>query len=167
MFQKTLTALTALAAFALPAAAYADGSAWPVFRGGFLNPGTSPFRLGNGDTSGPAEVKEVPLGGLIWATPVIGQDGTVYLGTTGKHAYAVSPEGELDGPTTSLIALTRWWTRLRHSRPPANSSCRGETATSMPWTPPLEYDSGPSRPSNATERSPILSKETSKSAPTG
>lgn len=63
---------------------------WPSFRFDSNNTGASPWPLA-GDHSTTAKLTSSPhLGGLIWGTPIIDSQGTVYVGSTNKRFYALS-----------------------------------------------------------------------------
>jgi outer membrane protein assembly factor BamB len=69
---------------------------------------------GRSPYAGPASPElawEVSTGGHVSAQPVIGDDGTIYVGSHDHHLYAISPEGEirwrrdLGAPIYSTAAL--------------------------------------------------------------
>ncbi len=97
MFRSVILSAS-LAAYLLFSPAFAASSAsdapWPTFRGGQFNQGVSNYSL-RGSCDGDCQVKEIELGGLIWSTPVIDRDGTVYVGTTIKRMFALNPNGDL------------------------------------------------------------------------
>jgi len=83
---------------------------WPSFRGGAQNTGSSAIAVRA--IRSPAEarsVSEFDTGGLVWATPVIDENGDVYLGAANKYFYSFTAEGQkrwdfrIDAKADSLI----------------------------------------------------------------
>ncbi|MCC7441859.1 MAG: PQQ-like beta-propeller repeat protein [Bdellovibrionales bacterium] len=69
--------------------------AWPTFRNGALNTGFSSLSIGEEAMSPyPHRLpRTTETSGLIWATAVSDAEGTVYVGSSDKHLYAISAEG--------------------------------------------------------------------------
>lgn len=70
---------------------WSGNSLWPMFHGDLK-------RSGRSDNVGPYRgvVRwRYPIEGLFEASPVIGMDGTVYVGGDNSRFYAISPEGRL------------------------------------------------------------------------
>ena len=67
-------------------------SPWPMFRRDLQHTGKSPY-----DTSdNPGELKwKFKTEDLVYSSPTIGGDGTVYIGSHDWHLYALNPNGEL------------------------------------------------------------------------
>ncbi|AEH51461.1 PQQ-binding-like beta-propeller repeat protein [Pseudothermotoga thermarum] len=66
-------------------------SPWPKFRGDAQNTGRSPY-------SGPQTPTlkwMYKTGGSVESSPVIGSDGTIYVGSWDKNVYALDPNGTL------------------------------------------------------------------------
>ncbi len=66
----------------------APDSPWPKFRHDARQTGLAPLV----PTSGGA-LWQFPTGKGIFSTPVIGGDGTVYVGSADRHFYAIAPDG--------------------------------------------------------------------------
>jgi len=68
---------------------------WPTFRGTRQNAGvaTTPLRplLAGASAASSRPLARFATNGLIWGTPVIGHDGTVYVGSADKRVYALGP----------------------------------------------------------------------------
>ena len=75
---------------------YHPGSPWPCFRHDYLNTGRAddifPSRMQSQDS---APRWDFRTRGPIFSTPVIGPDGTVYVGSGDFNFYALKPSGEL------------------------------------------------------------------------
>ena len=73
---------------------------WPMFRGDVKHTGLSPY-----DTSGNhGELKwRMKTGGEIYSSPIIDNDGTVYITSLDGHLYAIRPSGTV-----------KWRTDLGH-----------------------------------------------------
>lgn len=90
---------------------------WPTFRGTPENVGTSETRLRPLMQRRDARpLARFATGGLIWGSPVIARDGTVYVGSADKSVYALTP-----GPT----GYTPRWSYPIFDRPDAliDSAC--------------------------------------------
>ena len=80
-----------ISAFCLAAAVRADPQ-WPTWQYDNRRTGKCPY-------TGP-EVPVVswtyePEGGIVWSSPVVGEDGTVYFGCKDDNLYAINPDGTL------------------------------------------------------------------------
>lgn len=105
-----LTAAACTAPFGLheDAPAEVPGSlSWPLFRQGLTRTGRSP-------ATGPATPQvrwTVETAGPIRSSPVIGPDGTIYVGSEDMHLYAVRPDGQVaykvktEGPVRGAPAV--------------------------------------------------------------
>ena len=84
-----------LVALALPLAGFTrPADPWPTFRGGPGNAGLAATRVRPlADRPSQRPVATFATRGLIWGTPVIGADGTVYVGSADKSCYALAPDG--------------------------------------------------------------------------
>lgn len=88
--------LSALVCPPLSAAGYDPGSPWPAMRHDYLNSGRA-------DDIRPSQMPDrdqVPAwtfraGGPIFSTPVVGADGTVYIGSADHVFYALGEDGAL------------------------------------------------------------------------
>ena len=76
-------------------------SPWPMFC-------QNPQRTGRSPYSGP----EVPTlkwsfttGDMVWSSPAIGADGTIYVGSNDNNLYAINPDGTLkwSGTTGDMV----------------------------------------------------------------
>jgi|GEM_PF-2260460 len=83
--------LSSLAPLVLPGPTRAQpaDSPWPMF-------GQNPQRTGQSPYTGP----EAPglkwsfaTGGEVWSSPVVGADGTIYVGSNDHNLYAINPDG--------------------------------------------------------------------------
>jgi len=64
----------------------------PMFMGGPLHTGRSPQR---GPTATPEVAWTHRTGARVFASPVVGEDGTIYVGSLDRTFNAISPTGEL------------------------------------------------------------------------
>jgi hypothetical protein len=72
-------------------------SAWPMF-------GQNPQRTGRSPYSGPEVPKQkwsFTVGGVVWSSPAIGADGTIYVGSDDNNLYAINPDGSLKWSVTT------------------------------------------------------------------
>ena len=65
---------------------------WPMFRGGPSRTGQSAVDTAENPGEGLWKLK---LGGIIYSSPAIGADGTIYIGCGDHYIYAVKPGGAL------------------------------------------------------------------------
>jgi len=86
-------ALASFGCTATPEAPYQAGSPWPKFRAGLRQDGRSPIAV-RPSTSGGAFWR-FPTGKGIFSSPVVGADGTVYVGSADRWFYAIAPDGTL------------------------------------------------------------------------
>jgi outer membrane protein assembly factor BamB len=73
-------------------APYQAGSPWPKFRAGLRQDGRSPVRP---STASGGLFWRFPTGKGIFSSPVVGADGTVYVGSADRWFYAIRPDGTL------------------------------------------------------------------------
>ncbi|MFC2142885.1 PQQ-binding-like beta-propeller repeat protein [Candidatus Aenigmatarchaeota archaeon] len=65
-------------------------SAWPMLMGNVQHTGVSPYDTSHVDGT----IKwKFDAGSAIYSSPVIGEDGTIYVGTQNSDMYAVNPDG--------------------------------------------------------------------------
>ena len=81
-----------------PSTLAAGSSPWPTFRHDTMHTGAS-------DVFGAQTATlrwTIATGGIVWSSPSIGSDGTIYIGSADDNLYAVSPSGSLKwGYTTN------------------------------------------------------------------
>ncbi len=73
------------------ASAQLDSSSWPTFHGNLQRTGLSTYDTShiNGTVKWTFDVK-----GPIESSPVVGSDGTIYIGTHGGYFYAITQDGK-------------------------------------------------------------------------
>ncbi|MFQ5970487.1 MAG: PQQ-binding-like beta-propeller repeat protein, partial [Nitrososphaerales archaeon] len=64
---------------------------WPMFKGNAQHIGQSPF---NGSEENTLKWN-FPTGNRITSSPVVGADGTIYVGSYDSHLYAINPDGSM------------------------------------------------------------------------
>lgn len=69
---------------------------WPKFRGDARNSGFAAGVSLAARGGPPAEAWRFATGGPVESSPVIGADGTVYVGSADRKVYAITPTGDLD-----------------------------------------------------------------------
>jgi outer membrane protein assembly factor BamB len=74
-----------------PTIGYQPGSPWPKFRGGAAQDGLGAVRptITNG------AIWSFQTGKGVFSSPVVGADGTIYVGSADRTFYAIAPDGSL------------------------------------------------------------------------
>lgn len=68
-----------------------EDAIWPMYKGNAQHTGQSPF---NGSEENTLKWN-FPTGNRITSSPVIGADGTIYVGSYDSHLYAINPDGSM------------------------------------------------------------------------
>ena len=82
--------------------AQGDDPPWPMFRYDSMHTGRSPHT----GPENPATKWSFETEGSIASSPVIGTDGTIYVGSNDKKLYAVNPDGSMKWSFTTQGAIT-------------------------------------------------------------
>ncbi len=93
---RRLFLLAALAFFAACSSSggrfdFQSGSPWPKFRGDAAQTGRSAIK----PTSTSGQFWVYPTGKGVFSSPIVGRDGTIYVGSADRSFYALHPDGTL------------------------------------------------------------------------